>query len=156
MDWLWMNIDILIIIEVEISLSSLYQYLGRFWNTLRKHLGSLVELIGNEWVSTAPWASHCCLLLVLAMAVEIGSLLRWTVLEDFWVSLIVQHVKLLSHLLKILRLLEATGIVLVFVREGFKYGCKRLRFWNHLRPRLLGSVYVTRVRGARIRVIVVD
>lgn len=64
----------------------------------------LIELVGVEGVGAASWTSQC-LLALLVLAIEIWSLLvRGTVLEDFRVTLVVQHVELLSHRRQVLRL----------------------------------------------------
>lgn len=158
MAWLRINIDIWVFIKVKIPLRSLNQYLRRFWNTLRKHLSTLVELIGKLGACTSSWLTsswaHQSLIWVLAMTVEVW-LLHWgTVLEYFWFSLEVQSIELLSNGRQVLGLNYIVARVLMW--ERFEDWSQCLWHGDHLCSRFLGLVPMARLRWARIWVVVVN
>jgi len=75
-EWLWMNIADLFVSQIKASLCALNEHLGRLRHALRKHLSSLIELIGDRRVCAVSWARYVLILrVVINLAVEVRPLL---------------------------------------------------------------------------------
>jgi hypothetical protein len=99
---------------------------------LRKHLGSLIKLIGQMAVSTSARA-QTSRLLVLIVEIRLSKTVSRL---NFWSALIIQFIELTSELLKILRLYDKIRSIwsIALILENWSQG---LRLWDHLSSGLL-------------------
>lgn len=142
MKWLRMNIIYLFIRQIKVSLCALNQHLWRLRYALRKHLSSLVELVGNHRVRTISRARYVLLLLIIIVivAIEIGLLLVGRTIEEclpMTESLVVQLIKMLAKSKYVLRLLRNNVLALAILR--IENRGQLLGHWDGLGSRLLLS-----------------
>ena len=100
---------------------ALNKHLWRLRYALRKHLCSLVELVGDHRVRAISWARNVLLLLIIIIivAIEIRLLLVGLTIEE-WLPLtepsIVQLFKMLTESEDVLRLLRNNVLALAILR----------------------------------------
>lgn len=154
-EWLvWMNIVALCqIIKVEVPLRSLNEYLRGFRHTLWKHLGSLVELVGQMAIGAATRTRRDLLLLLLS--VKIWRVYRGRLTPRLpVVVLVLVRIGLVLVVKQLLVLLRLDQDITVPADHGLslELGSQGLRGWHHLRSSFLGRVHLVRPHTRRRRI----